>query len=193
DDLQDGGADQFVKVVEAVRAVSSTSKVEILVPDFGGRIESIEKVLEVKPAVFSHNIETVKRLYPIVRAGASYSGSLDLLKMAKKMDPRQLTKSSIMVGLGESEEELMDTMDALRIAGCDILTIGQYLKPGKDNVDIKRFVTPEEFEHYKMLGEANGFKFVSSGPYIRSSYNAFHIYKELKEIAHEGCLTAAIG
>ena len=192
DDLPDGGASQFVKVVEAIRAVSSGSKVEILVPDFCGRRESIKKALEVKPAVFSHNIETVKRLYPMVRAGASYSGSLNLLKMAKEIYPRQLTKSSIMVGLGETEEKIIDTMKDLRVAGCDILMIGQYLKPGKDNVDIKRFVTPEEFERYKMLGEAMGFKLVSSGPHVRSSYNAFEIYKELKEITHEGCLTAAI-
>lgn len=198
DDLKDGGAGQFVKVIEAIRSVSADSRIEILVPDFGGRRESVEKVLETKPAVFGHNIETVKRVYPVVRNGASYSGSLDLLKMAKDTAPRQLTKSSIMVGLGETEEEILDTMSDLRLAGCDILTIGQYLRPGKDNANIKRFVTPEEFERYKILGEEIGFKYVSCGPYVRSSYNAFEIYsrlrgKEPKETAHEGCVIAAIG
>lgn len=193
DDLRDGGASQFVKVVEAVRCISKGVKVEILVPDFGGRRESIEKVLGIRPDIFSHNIETVRRLYPVARSGAGYERSLDLLKTAKDMDSGQLTKSSLMVGLGETGEEILDTIEDLKAAGCDILTIGQYLRPGKDSLDIERFASPEEFERYKTAGEAMGFKFVSSGPYVRSSYLADEIYYKGEERSYERCCAAAIG
>jgi len=162
------------------------------VPDFGGNIGSIEKIMRARADIIGHNIETVKRLYDVVRSGSDYDRSLALLKTMKRLDPDQLTKSSIMVGLGETDEEIVYTMKNLRMTECDILTIGQYLRPGKDNLPIKRFVKPEEFELYKLIGKDLGFKFISSAPFVRSSYFAYEIYKELEEKSHDECYTTAI-
>lgn len=173
DDLPDGGASQFVDVIRSIRSIRPAGvKVEVLVPDFGGRRESIEHVLNARPDIFGHNIETTRRLYPIARQGASYVRSLGLLRLAKENCPDQLTKSGIMIGLGESDQEVLETMKDIRSAGCDILTIGQYLKPGRGNLNIRRFATPDEFERYEVIGLAMGFRSVNSGPYVRSSYNA---------------------
>lgn len=182
DDLDDGGASQFVKVIEAVRRVSKDIKIEVLIPDFKGEKISVEAIVKARPNVFSHNIETVNRLYPVVRPGFDYEQSLRVLRMAKEFAPWQLTKSGLMVGLSETVEEVVYTMKDLKAAGCDILTIGQYLRPTKSNLPVKKFVTPEEFEWYEGVGKGFGFKCVTSGPFVRSSYLAEEAYKRLEEV-----------
>lgn len=172
DDLDDGGAGQFVKVIESVRLVSKHVKIEVLVPDFKGTKSSIKKIAKASADVFGHNIETVRRLYPIARRGADYDRSLSVLRLVKELRQDQITKSSIMVGLGEEEQEVIQTMQNVRSAGCDILTIGQYLRPHKENLPVSRLVRPEEFERYAGIGYDFGFKHVSSGPFVRSSYYA---------------------
>ena len=184
DDLYDGGSGQFVKVVEAIRDLSKDVRIELLVPDFVGKRAAIERVIKIGPDIFGHNIETVQRLYSVAKAGSDYYRSLGLLRMAKGIDSNQLTKSGIMVGLGETEEEVIKAMKDLRRAQCDILTIGQYLRPGKYNPAVKEFITPEEFKKYKIIGEELGFKLVSSGPFVRSSYFAEEIYNRIRSF---GC------
>lgn len=181
DDLEDGGAGQFSKVTGAIRRVKDI-RVEVLVPDFRGRRPSVELIMRARPDVFGHNIETVKRLYPRARRGSDYYRSLNILRMAKDFERATLTKSGIMVGLGEAESEIVDAMRDLKDkARCDILTIGQYLRPGKDNLKVERFISPLEFERYEQIGNELGFKFVASGPFVRSSYNAFEIFKKVTE------------
>lgn len=180
DDLPDGGADQFVKVIEAIRESSGGVGVEVLVPDFRGDIDSVKKVLGAAPEVFAHNVETVSRLYPAVRSTAYYNRSLTLLANAKLIAPGQIVKSGLMVGLGENENEVIDAITDIAHAGCDILTIGQYLRPSKDNVAVERFVTLDEFELYKKAALAAGIREVVSGPFVRSSYRAGDIYNNLK-------------
>lgn len=170
DDLMDGGTGQFVKTIEALREALYDITIEILIPDFNGKREAIESVAAARPDIIGHNIETVKGLYPVVRPGADYNRSLNLLRLIKALNPDQLTKSSIMVGLGETEEEVVETMKDLRDASCDILAIGQYLKPASANLRVERFVSPEEFKRYRLLGEGIGFRDVNSGPFVRSSY-----------------------
>jgi len=178
DDFEDGGAGRFADTIRLIRNYSEEIKIEALVPDFRGDRKAVETVLDAGPDVFAHNIETVERLYPAVRPGANYRRSLSLLRSAKDMDPGQLTKSSIMTGLGEDDDDLGLAMEDLRSAGCDILTIGQYLKPGKDNIDVVRYVTPREFESYKKKALELGFRYVASGPFVRSSYKAEKAYFE---------------
>jgi len=180
DDLPDGGANQFVKTIGAIRLFSPTVKIEVLVPDFGGEIRSIEAVLDAGPDVFGHNIETVRRLYPIARPEADYARSLELLKFVKALAPRQVTKAGIMLGLGEAEEEVIDTFKDIRRTGCDILTIGQYLRPRAGNLPVRKFYAPEEFERYRRIGEKElGFRYAASGPFVRSSYQAEEIFEEI--------------
>jgi lipoyl synthase len=179
DDLGDGGAGQFADVVRALRVSLKDLKVEVLIPDFKGDAAAIKKVVEAKPDVFAHNLETVKRLYVKARSGADYSRSLDILRITKKYSPRLLTKSSIMVGLGEEDKEFFAAMADLRDAQCDILTIGQYLRARKENMPVAKYVTPEEFERYKEAALNLGFKYVASGPFVRSSYRAEEIYCNL--------------
>ena len=177
DDLSDGGASLFAKTIQTIRALDSKTKVEVLIPDFQGDLNSLKTVLKEGPDVLNHNIETVSRLYPEVRPQADYQRSLYLLKTSKESHPNVLTKSGFMLGLGENREEVLELLRDLRDAGCDLLTIGQYLQPRQDRLPVVRFVPPKEFEEYKTIGEEIGFKAVSSGPFVRSSFHAFEMFK----------------
>jgi lipoic acid synthetase len=172
DDLRDGGAEMFARTIRLVRERVPRCSIEVLIPDFKGDARSLDTVLEAAPDILNHNIETVARLFPAVRSGGRYRRSLDLLARARARGTRWLTKSGMMVGLGESTDEVVQTMRDLRGAGCDILTIGQYLSPGKDYVPIVRYYHPDEFAALKAEGLAMGFRHVESGPLVRSSYHA---------------------
>jgi len=172
DDLEDGGASMFAQVVRNIRDLCPSCRIEILVPDFQGCAEALRIVLEEKPDILGHNLETVPRLYPIVRPEAVYSRSLQLLKEAKAIDPTIKTKSGIMLGLGECEGEILETMKDLRSCRCDILTIGQYLPPSRNHVQVKKYYSPEEFDRLKIVGKKMGFFHVESAPLVRSSYHA---------------------
>lgn len=172
DDLEDGGAGIYAATVSMIRKHNPESTVEVLIPDFKGSIESLNIVLNESPDVLNHNIETVPRLYKIVRPGAIYEQSLYLLEHVKKDRPDILTKSGLMAGLGEEPKELLEVMSDLRKAGCEILTIGQYLSPGKRHLQVERYYHPDEFEELKKKGLELGFSHVESGPLVRSSYHA---------------------
>lgn len=172
DDLPDGGAAHFAAVIRAVRSATPTTTIEVLTPDFLRKPGALEVVVEARPDVFNHNLETVPRLYLPIRPGARYFTSLRVLQQAKEADPSIFTKSGIMVGLGESREEVMQVMDDLRAADVDFLTIGQYLQPTRKHAAIDRFVTPEEFESLERTARAKGFLMVSASPLTRSSYHA---------------------
>ncbi len=179
DELPDGGAAHFAKTVSLLKAKRAEMLVEVLTPDFQGDHDAIRVMCEAKPDVFGHNVETVERLTPKVRdARASYKQSLDVLRTIKAINPQQLTKSSLMVGIGETEAELVQAMDDLRGVGCDILTIGQYLRPSPKHLELERYVTPEEFFKLQQIGESKGFLFVASGPLVRSSYKAGEYFLE---------------
>ena len=180
DDLADGGALQFVRCIDRIRAAAPSTSIEILVPDFRHKQGALEAVVEARPDVFNHNLETVPRLYPGIRPGARYYHSLRLLDRAKERDPRLFTKSGIMVGLGETRGEVLQVMDDLRSAGVDFLTIGQYLQPTPKHAAIDRFVEPEEFEEYRTIGLAKGFLLVASSPLTRSSYHADRDFAALR-------------
>jgi len=177
DDLSDGGASLFAKTIQTIRALDSKTKVEVLIPDFQGSLNSFESVLKEGPDVLNHNIETVSRLYPEVRPQADYQRSLYLLKTSKESHPNVLTKSGFMLGLGENREEVLELLRDLRDAGCDLLTIGQYLQPRQDRLPVVRFVPPKEFEEYRTISEEIGFKAVASGPFVRSSFHAFEMFR----------------
>ena len=181
DDLEDGGADQFVKCIQRIRETTPETTIEILTPDFREKPGALEKVIAAKPDVFNHNLETVPRLYPSIRPGARYFHSLKLLDTVKREDPSIFTKSGIMVGLGETRTEVMQVMDDLRSADVDFLTIGQYLAPTKRHAPIDRFVTPDEFDDYRRIAEARGFLMVSATPLTRSSYHADSDFVQLRE------------
>lgn len=172
DDLPDGGAGHFAKVVNAIRAKDPNIIIEVLIPDFQGDRQALKLVVDSKPEIINHNVETVPRLYDDVRPMAIYERSLEVLKRVKEMDKGILTKSGIMVGLGEKEEEVVGVMKDLREIDCDFLTIGQYLAPSKKHHPVIEYVTPETFEKYGLKGEELGFSFVASSPLVRSSYNA---------------------
>lgn len=172
DDLPDGGAGQFAATIGALRDQLPQAIIEVLTPDFKGERASIARVVEARPHIFNHNMETVPRLYPRVRPAADYRRSLEVLKMVKDLVPDIYTKSGMMVGLGETREEVEEVMADLRGAGCDILTIGQYLRPSPQHLAVEEFVPPETFEHYGQLGRKMGFLYVASAPFVRSSYNA---------------------
>lgn len=180
DDLEDGGADQFVKVIKAIREMSPATTIEILTPDFRNKPGSIEKVAEAKPDVFNHNLETVPRNYPKIRPGARYYHSLRLLETVKKVDPSIFTKSGIMVGLGEERLEVSQVMDDMRMADIDFMTIGQYLQPTPRHAKVERFVTPDEFKSYERMGRGKGFLLISSTPLTRSSYHAGDDFAKLR-------------
>ncbi|MGV6819805.1 MAG: lipoyl synthase [Parvularcula sp.] len=180
DDLEDGGAQVFVDVIAAIRRRSPKTTVEILTPDFLRKDGAAEAVIDAKPDVFNHNLETVPRLYLSIRPGARYFHSLRLLERVKERDPEQFTKSGIMVGLGETREEVMQVMDDMRSAGIDFLTIGQYLQPTAKHAAIERFVPPEEFETYESIARAKGFLMVSASPLTRSSHHAGDDFAKLK-------------
>lgn len=172
DDLTDGGAIQFVRCIEEIKKIKSNIVVEILTPDFKMNKDAISSIVDAGPDIFNHNIETTPRLYSEVRPEAIYQRSLDLLEYVKSLDSNIYTKSGIMLGLGELETEVIQVMKDLRRVGCDILTIGQYLQPSKGHLPVMEYIKPEEFEEYKWIGEGLGFKYVASGPLVRSSYQA---------------------
>ena len=186
DDLDDGGAAQFVKCVERIREASPGTTIEILTPDFRDKPGALEAVIAAGPDVFNHNLETVPRLYPAIRPGARYEGSLELLAGAKRLAPEIFTKSGIMVGLGEEAGEVLRVMDDLRRADVDFLTIGQYLAPTRKHAPVERFVTPDEFEAFKQTGLEKGFLLVASSPLTRSSYHANKDFEILREARHGG-------
>jgi lipoic acid synthetase len=177
DDLPDGGAFSFAKTIRAVRALNPKIRVEILIPDFKGDQDSLKAVLKERPEILNHNIETIPRLYPGVRPLADYERSVNLLKTSKDDYPHIPTKSGFMLGFGETREEIFELLRDLREAGCDFLTIGQYLQPRQDRLPVVRFVPPEEFEEYKRLGEKMGFRAVASGPFVRSSFHAAQMFE----------------
>lgn len=170
DDLKDGGADTWVKTVEMIRKKSPGTTLETLIPDFAGKWENLQKVIDVAPEIVSHNLETVRRLTKEVRIQAKYDRSLEVLRRLKEGGMK--TKSGVMLGLGESQEEVLETMDDLRSVGVQILTLGQYLQPTKDHLEVQEFITPEQFEEYKKIGLEKGFTYVESGALVRSSYHA---------------------
>jgi lipoyl synthase len=172
DDLADGGAEHFAQTINAIRAQSSGTTIEVLTPDFLRKDGALDIVMQARPDVFNHNLETVPRLYLTVRPGARYFASLRLLERAKELVPTGFTKSGLMVGLGESREEIMQVMDDLRAARVDFLTIGQYLQPTKKHAKLERFWSPEEFKGLEAIARAKGFLMVSASPLTRSSYHA---------------------
>lgn len=181
DDLEDGGADHFAQVIRAIRERTPDTTIEILTPDFKGKMGALEIVVEARPDVFNHNLETVPRLYPTIRPGARYFTSLQLLAQVKQLDPSIFTKSGLMVGLGETKIEIQQMMDDYRAADVDFLTIGQYLQPTPKHAAIDRFVTPQEFETYASMARARGFLMVSATPLTRSSYHAGDDFRRLRE------------
>ena len=176
DDLPDGGSSQFAQTIRAIHKYDSNIAVEVLIPDFQGSASALQTVIAASPAVLNHNIETVPRLYSEVRPQAKYQRSLELLKQAKLLDSSLLTKSGLMLGLGESRDEVTEVMADLRQAGCDLLTIGQYLQPSLEHHKLVRYVRPEEFEEHQIVGKKLGFVSVVSGPLVRSSFHAAQMY-----------------
>lgn len=175
DDLKDGGAAIWVETINAIRRSSPQTKFETLIPDFQGKWENLQQIIDVKPDIVSHNLETVRRLTKEVRIQAKYERSLEVLKRLK--DSGVKTKSGIMLGLGETENEVLETMDDLRKVNCEVMTIGQYLQPSAKHLSVKEFIRPEIFEKYKKAGIEKGFRILESGPLVRSSYHAEkHIY-----------------
>jgi lipoic acid synthetase len=172
DDLPDGGAAHFAAAIAALRRLDPAPGVEVLTPDFRGRFDSLRVVVDARPDVFNHNVETVGRLYATVRRGASLDRSLGLLAAAKILEPALTTKSGLMLGLGETEAEVRELLGLLRDAGVDIVTIGQYLRPSRENLPVVEYVRPEVFERHREAGERMGFRHVFSGPFVRSSYRA---------------------
>ena len=172
DDLSDGGAAHFNRVIERVREVNPGVLIEVLTPDFQDDDSAIDAVISARPEIFNHNLETVRSLTPKVRSVATYDRSLSVLAKVKKRAPEIYTKSGLMLGLGETKEELLEAMADLRSAGCDLLTLGQYLQPTEKHLKIEEFIHPDQFAAYKRTAEAMGFSYVASGPLVRSSYHA---------------------
>lgn len=188
DDLPDQGAGHFAATIRAIKAAHPKVIVEVLIPDFQGQTDALQTLLDAEPEVVAHNLETVRRLSRRVRdARADYDQSLNVLRWLKATAPQRYTKSALMVGLGESEAELAESMDDLRAVGVDILTIGQYLQPTRKHLPVEEFIHPEQFERLQQLGEEKGFLFVASGPLVRSSYRAgeFFIQNTIKQRAKE--------
>jgi lipoic acid synthetase len=178
DDLPDGGASFWAETIKTVRKVNPGITIETLIPDFDGKKENLEKIIDAAPDVISHNIETVQRLTPLIRTKAKYHTSLEVIRYISGSNHQ--AKSGFMLGLGETEPEIIETMDDLCKAGCSILTIGQYLKPGKDYMEVVDYITPEKFKEYRVLALQKGFRFVESSPLVRSSFHAErHVKGEL--------------
>lgn len=188
DDLDDGGAAHFARVIRATRAAAPTTTIEVLTPDFLKKDGALERVVDARPDVFNHNLETVPALYLKIRPGARYFHSLRLLQRVKELDPMMFTKSGIMVGLGETREQVMQVMDDMRSANIDFMTIGQYLQPTRKHAAIDRFVTPDEFKAYEATAYAKGFLMVSSSPLTRSSHHAGEDFARLRaaRVKHSG-------
>ena len=185
DDLADGGANHFAECITKMRKAAPATTIEVLTPDFLRKEHAIPIVVAARPDVYNHNIETVPRLYKTVRPGARYFNSLHLLKTVKELDPSIFTKSGLMVGLGESKDEVMQVMDDLRSAEVDFITIGQYLQPTPAHVAIERYVTPDEFEYYARMAKAKGFLMVASSPLTRSSYHAAEDFETMRKAREE--------
>jgi lipoyl synthase len=179
DELPDQGSNHFAATIRALYEEIPGIAVEVLTPDFQGHRECIATVLEAKPTVYNHNVETVPRLYKRVRPGSKYQRSLDVLRMSKEIDKNIHTKSGLMLGLGETREEVVEVMRDLRAVGCNFLTLGQYLRPTRDNLPVQRYVTPEEFDDLGKTGWELGFNMVHSGPLVRSSYHAGELAEQL--------------
>ncbi len=188
DDLEDSGAQHFVKTIQAIRMKAPETTIEILPGDFKGDMAATESVIRARPDVFNHNLETVPRLYPTIRPGARYFRSLRLLQRVKEIDPLQFTKSGLMVGLGETKDEVAQVMDDMRAANIDFITIGQYLQPTPKHAPVMHWWTPEEFEGLAKMAKAKGFLMVSASPLTRSSHHAGDDFAKLKE-AREAKLT----
>jgi lipoic acid synthetase len=173
DDLPDGGAEHFARTITAIRSFAPNTLVEALIPDFGGGLAEIQRVVDACPDVIGHNLETTKRLTPKVRdPRADYHRSLKVLEQVKKLNPGIFTKSSLMLGLGEEQEDVIQALRDLRSVGADFLTLGQYLRPSPRNLPVLKYITPDEFSYYRKLAEEIGFRYVASGPLVRSSYRA---------------------
>jgi len=172
DDLKDGGANHFARVIHAIRGADSSIIIEVLVPDFHADDSCIQTVLDAGPEIYNHNMETVERLTPVVRSRAKYPTSLRVLRRAKELSPKTVTKSGIMLGLGETEPEIFQAMDDLHEVGCQVLTMGQYLRPTPNHLPVVEFITPEQFDLYGEIARKKGFEHVASGPLVRSSYHA---------------------
>ena len=181
DDLKDGGADHFARTIRAIREMDPRVVIEVLTPDFNGREESIQAVLDAKPEIFNHNLETVERLTPVVRSRAKYRLSLEVLAKAREMSPETVTKSGIMLGLGEKEPELFEALDDLRAAGVRVLTLGQYLRPTPAHLPVVSYIHPDQFAVYRDVAYGKGFEHVSAGPLVRSSYHAGDYHPAAKE------------
>ena len=179
DDVSDGGASLFAQTITEIRNRIADACVEVLIPDFQGSKAALTTVLKARPDVLNHNIETVPRLYPRVRPQAEYQRSLDILQWASEYDPALPTKSGLMLGLGEEKEEVENTLEDLRQANCRILTLGQYLQPSKNHLPVERFIPPEEFDEWRHKAIKIGFTEVASGPFVRSSYHAKELYREV--------------
>jgi lipoic acid synthetase len=175
DDLEDGGASQFVRCIEEIRKISPKTTIEVLIPDLCGNWNALELILQAKPDVLNHNTETVPRLYRRTRPQGNYQRSLELLQKTREILPSIYTKSGIMVGLGETDQEVHQVMQDLRAVDCDILTIGQYLQPSTKHLEVESFITPDQFDHWRTFGESLGFLQVVSSPLTRSSYHAEEI------------------
>jgi len=186
DDLPDEGASQFAKTVKAIKFLRPEVTVEVLTPDFHARRKLIAVVVDAKPDVYNHNVETVPRLQKLARPQASYERSLKVLEIVKELAPTMLTKSGLMVGLGETMDEVVQVLKDLREVGCDIVTIGQYLQPTKKHLPVVRYVTPEEFTELERIGYELGFKYVFSGPFVRSSYLADIAFESAKQFCQGG-------
>lgn len=180
DDLKDGGADHFARTIAAIREMDPSIIVEVLVPDFHAQDWCIQIVLDAGPDIYNHNMETVERLTPLVRSRAKYRTSLRVLCRAKELGSGVVTKSGVMLGLGEKETELFQTMDDLREVGCKVLTMGQYLRPTPEHLPVVEYITPEQFGYYGDIARRKGFLYVASGPLVRSSYHAADFHPVLR-------------
>lgn len=182
DDLEDNGAQIFINTIGQIRKVSPKTRIELLIPDFKGEKEIIKTIVNARPLVLGHNLETVKRFYPLVRPQADYERSLQVLRIIKELDPVIIIKSALMLGLGENKDELAQTMLDLKLAGCDILVLGQYLRPSVKHLPVKEFVSLKKFDELAGLAKTLGFAKVLSGPKMRFSYQASRAYEELLEV-----------
>lgn len=182
DDLPNGGASQFAQTINAIHEYDSNIPVEVLIPDFKGSTSALQTVMNASPAVLNHNVETMPRLYPEVRPEANYQRSLELLEKARLLNGNFITKSGLMLGLGETRGEVIEVMTDLREAGCDLLTIGQYLQPSLSHHKVVKYIPPEEFQEYQNIGEKIGFTAVISGPLVRSSFHAAETYLSALEL-----------
>ena len=182
DDLLDGGAAHFGKTIREIHSRMPHTCVEVLIPDLEGDLSAVNTIMKAHPNVLNHNIETISRLYPSVRPGAGYHRSLGLLRSARRIDPTVPTKSGLMLGLGETSNEIRKTLRDLLDAGCSLLTLGQYLQPSKDHLPVERFIPPEEFDFWRDTALEMGFSAVASGPFVRSSYHAKGLYEKVTGI-----------